>query len=87
MMSRFKLSKNHFFYTVFLIIFSTNIAVFFDIPMIRPVLGIIFLTIFPGLSLVLIMKLEKLSFLEKMLISIGLSIMFIMIFRLFLNNL
>lgn len=85
MMNQFKISINHFFYTVLLIIFSTNIAVFLDIPVIRPVLGIIFLTIFPGLSIVLIMKLEKLSFLEKSLIAIGLSITFIMIFGLSIN--
>jgi uncharacterized membrane protein len=85
MTSLAKLSRNHIFYTIFLIIFSTNLAVFLDIPIIRSVLGVIFLTILPGLSLVLILKLEKLSFLEKSLIAIGLSITFIMIFGLFIN--
>jgi uncharacterized membrane protein len=61
-------------------------VVFFDIPVARQVFGLLFLTFVPGVIIVNILGLKDQSRLERLLISIGLSIAFLMIGGLLLNE-
>jgi uncharacterized membrane protein len=68
------------------LIVLTDISIIFDIPVLRQVLGFVLLTFLPGFLLVLILNLTKMESLEKILLSLGLSIAFLM-FVPFLMNL
>lgn len=69
------------------IIAVTNIAILLDIPVLRQIFGFIFLTFIPGFLFLSILKLNKLSLVEKIVLTVGLSISFIMFFGLLLNSL
>ena len=64
----------------------TDIAVLFDIPILRQVSGIVFLTVLPGMLIIFLFKLNKLEITEKVVLTIGLSIAFLMFFGLLLNQ-
>ena len=68
------------------LIFLSDLAILLDIPYIRQILGFIFLTILPGLLILQILKLNKIGFTEKFVLTVGLSISFLMFFGLLLNN-
>lgn len=68
------------------IIIATGIAVFLDIPILRQLLSFIFLTILPGLLFLFLLKLNHLSFAEKSVLVIGMSIAFLMLFGWALNQ-
>jgi len=76
-----------FLITVLLIIISADIAILLNISILRQILGVILLTILPGVLIVLILRLNKLSLVEKGVLSVGLSISFLMLFGLLVNNL
>ena len=65
----------------------TNIAILLNIPFLRPISGFLFLTILPGLLILHVLKLNKIGFLEKFILTWGLSISFLIFFGLFVNNL
>ena len=69
------------------LIFLTDLAILLDIPYIRQILGFLFLTLLPGLLILQILKLNKIGNTEKVVLSVGLSISFLMFFGLLLNNL
>ncbi|MFZ2071223.1 MAG: DUF2206 domain-containing protein [Halobacteriota archaeon] len=69
------------------ILIITDLAIFLNIPFLRQIFSFLFITIIPGLLLIQILNLNKLSFLEKFILSWGLSISFLMFFGLALNNL
>ena len=71
------------FILVFLIL--TSLAILFDIPVVRQFSGFIFLTFIPGFLLLSILKLNKLGLAEKIVLSVGLSVAFLMLFGLALN--
>jgi len=73
------------FIVVFLIV--TDLAVLLDIPVLRQVLAFLFLTVLPGLLILLILKLNKIGLLEKVVLSVGLSVAFLMLFGLVVNSL
>ena len=68
------------------IVLITDLAVVFDIPVFRQVFSFLFLTILPGLLLLFILKLHKLGWLEKIVLSVGLSVSFIIFGGLLINN-
>ena len=68
------------------LIFLTDLAILLNIPVIRPILGFLFLTFLPGLLILQTLKLNKLEFAEKLVLVVGLSISFLMLFGLLLNN-
>ena len=74
------------FALIIAIILITDFAIFLNIPFLRQILGFLFLTILPGLLILQILKLNKQRFTEKVVLSIGLSISFLMFFGLLLNN-
>lgn len=86
-----KLFKNlgakEWFIVIISILLLTDLAILVNIPFLRQILGFLFLTLLPGLLVLQILKLNKLSFLEKFILAWGLSISFIMFFGLLINKL
>jgi len=64
----------------------TNIAILLDIPILRQISGFIFLTFIPGFLLMCILKQNKLGLVEKIVLSVGLSVAFTLLFGLVLNS-
>ena len=79
---------NSFTYFSFIIVFIlvTFLSIFLNIPILRQVLGFIFLTFIPGLLVIYILKLGRLSLVEKIVISAGLSISLVMFVGLLINT-
>ena len=69
------------------ILLLTDLAILLNIPFLRQVLGFLFLTILPGLLILQVLKLNKIGTTEKIVLSVGLSISFLMFFGLLLSNL
>lgn len=64
----------------------TNITILLDIPFLRQILGFTFFTIFPGILIIHVLKLNKISFLEQFVLSVGLSITFMIFGGLLINS-
>ena len=75
------------FTLVIAIVFLTDLAALLNIPYIKQIIGFLFLTLLPGLLILQILKLNKIGSTEKFVLSVGLSISFIMLFGLLINNL
>jgi uncharacterized membrane protein len=71
---------------IILLLAATDLAVLLDIPFLRQFLGFLSLTILPGLLILYLLKLDKIGLTEKVVLSIGLSISFLMLFGLFINS-
>ena len=82
-----KLGVKQFFSLIMIIIILTDLAILLNIPFLRQTIGFLFLTLLPGLLIIHVLKLNKLEFLEKFILAWGLSISFLMLFGLLLNNL
>ena len=65
----------------------TNLTVLLNIPVLRQVSGFIFLTFIPGFLLLFILKLDRLGLVERILLSVGLSVAFSMLFGVAVNGL
>jgi len=77
----------NFFVLILAFLIATNIAILLNIPFLRQIIGFLFLTILPGLLILQILKLDKIGSTEKFVLSVGLSISFLMLFGLLVNNL
>ncbi|MFC1924390.1 DUF2206 domain-containing protein [Chloroflexota bacterium] len=66
-----------------IIVISTAISI--DLPVLKPVGALILLFFIPGVLLICIFKMGHLGFAEKTVLTIGLSITFILLFGLFIN--
>ena len=75
------------FYILIIVLLITDLAILLNIPFLRQILGFLFLTILPGLLILQILKSNKLGFLEKFILTWGISIAFLMFFGLLINNL
>ena len=80
------IESKKYFYILIAALIITDLAIILNIPFLRQILGFLFLTILPGLLILLILKLNKIDFLEKFILAWGLSISFLMFFGLLLNN-
>lgn len=58
----------------------------FDIPLLRQVIGLIYIFFIPGLIILRILRLQKLGVIETLLYTIGLSVVFSMLLGLFVNT-
>ena len=81
------LSPTKWFSFIIAIIAVTNIAILLDIPILRQISSFIFLTFIPGFLFLNILKLNKLGLVEKIVLSVGLSLTFLMFSGLALNGL
>jgi len=70
-----------------MVILLTDIVILLNIPFLRQTVSFLFLTLLPGLLILQTLKLNKLDFTEKFVLSVGLSISFMMFFGLLINNL
>ena len=72
---------------IILILFLTDIFILLNIPFLREISAILFFTIIPGLLIIQILRLNRIKFIKKFILSVGLSISFIIFVGLFLNSL
>jgi uncharacterized membrane protein len=78
-------SKEFLLFVLFLqfIFYAT---VFYDIPVARQVLGFCYFTFLPGFVFLKLLKLDELDGVETILLSVGLSVAFLMVAGLFVNE-
>lgn len=76
-----------YFSIMILLVLLTDLTIFLNIPLLRQVLAFLCFTIIPGLLILHILKLNKIEFLKKIVLSIGLSIAFLMFIGFFINQL
>jgi uncharacterized membrane protein len=76
----------NFLATMLLLQFTAFVTVFFDIPVARQVICFVYFTFIPGFVFLKILKLEELDSVEMVLFSVGLSVAFLMIAGLFINE-
>lgn len=81
-----KLSTNNNLLVLFLVLFITDLSVFLDIFLVRQILVILFLAFLPGLLIVYILRLNDLGIIEKIVLSVGLSISFLYFIGLLVNT-
>jgi uncharacterized membrane protein len=82
-----KFGPKEYFAFLISILLLADLAIVLDIPFLRQILGFLFLTILPGILILQILKLNKIDSTEKLVLSVGLSIAFLMFFGLLINNL
>lgn len=81
------LSRNNAISPILLIfLISTDISILLNIPIFRQILGFIFLAFVPGASFLCILKPDKLGLIEKFVLSMGLSVSFIMFIGILINT-
>ena len=80
------LDAKRYFSILLSILLLSDLMILLNISFLRQILGFLFLTILPGFLILNALKLEKLYFLEKFILSWGLSISFLMFFGLLVNN-
>ena len=68
-------------------LFLTDIVTFLNVPFLREIISFMFFTIVPGAIILHILRLNKINFLKKVVLSVGLSISFIIFAGLILNGL
>ena len=73
-------------FVILSILIIIDLAILLNILFLRQILGFLFLTILPGLLILQILKLNKIGSTEKLVLSVGLSVSFLMFFGLLLNN-
>lgn len=78
--------KREFLMVIIFLQLMVYITVFFDIPIARQVLGFVYFTFIPGFVIVKLLKLNELDGVETVLLSVGLSVAFLMIAGLLVNE-
>jgi len=66
-------------------LFLTDLTILLDIPYLRQVFAFIYFTLIPGLLILYALRLNKISLLKKFVLSVGLSIAFLMFVGLLIN--
>ena len=79
-------SKEWFAFLV-ITLFLVDIVILLDIPFMRPVFAFLYFTTIPGLLILYILRLNKLDIVKKFVLSIGLSISFLIFAGLLINTL
>jgi uncharacterized membrane protein len=65
---------------ILIFIVFTNLSIFFNIPILRQILGLLLIAVLPGLLILFLFRLDKLGTAEKIVLTIGLSAAFLMSF-------
>jgi len=82
-----ELKSREFLLVALLLQFIVFITVFLDVPVARQVVGFIYFSFFPGFVIVNLLKLDDLDAIETILFSVALSIAFLMLGGLSINEL
>ncbi|MFC2009342.1 DUF2206 domain-containing protein [Chloroflexota bacterium] len=77
--------SRRYFLLLILSIIVISVAISINLPVVKPVGALILLFIIPGILLIYVFKIGHLGFAEKTVLTIGLSIAFILLFGLFIN--
>lgn len=80
-----KMTFNRWLITLMGLVLAADVAIWLDVPVLRQVLGFLCFAIIPGLLIVYAIKLNEIGFLKKFLLSVGLSISFLVFFGLLIN--
>jgi len=78
---------NKWLITLASLLVATDIAILLDIPVLRQILGFLCFITIPGLLIVYTLKLHEISFLKKLVLSVGLSLSFLIFVGLLINTL
>ena len=81
-----KSESTGFLLSLLLLQFTLDIAVLFNIPIVRQIVGFLYLTFIPGFIAVKLFKFDSLDKLEILLFSVGFSVIFLMLFFLLVNE-
>ena len=81
-----KVNSTLWFALIISILLLTDLSIILNTPFLRQIIGFLFLTVLPGLLILQILKLNKIGYTEKFVLSVGLSVSFLMLFGLLINN-
>ncbi|MFC1931513.1 DUF2206 domain-containing protein [Chloroflexota bacterium] len=73
--------------TLMALLVVTDVTILLDIPVLRQILGFLYFITIPGLLTLYILKLNKIGFLKKFVLSVGLSLSFLIFAGLLINTL
>ena len=71
---------------IILVILMTDLFIIFDIPILRQIFAFLCFTLIPGFLIVAILRMDNLGFTEKFVLSVGLSVAFLMLAGLLTNE-
>lgn len=77
--------KLNYIYLIIVFIITTNISIFLDIPFLREILSFLLLTLLPGLLILKALKINNIDAIETLILSVGISVAFLMIYGLIIN--
>jgi uncharacterized membrane protein len=78
--------SQHFLAVVFVLQFIMYFALFTDLPLVRIIVGIGYLTFVPGFVAIKLLRLDRLGIVESVLFAVGFSLAFLMIAGLIINS-
>ena len=81
-----RVGAKSYFMSLIAVLIVTDIAILLDIPVLRQVLGFLCFVIVPGLLILRIFERGEIGFLKQLLLSVGLSISFLMFGGLLINS-
>ena len=81
-----KWKSKDFLVVILFLQFIVYATMFFDVPVAKQVIGFLYLTFIPGIVILKLLKLDELDGLETVLFSIGLSVAFLMLAGLLVNE-
>jgi uncharacterized membrane protein len=81
-----KINSKYYLLFLLLIIFITDYTCYFNIPFLRQIFGFIFLTFLPGFILIHFFNINNIGTTVKCVLSVGLSVSFVMFSGLLLNT-
>ncbi|MGB2841625.1 MAG: DUF2206 domain-containing protein [Halobacteriota archaeon] len=80
------LDAKKYFAILIAILFLTDLIILLNIPFLRQILGFLCFTTIPGILILHILKQNKIEFLKKFVLSVGLSVAFLMFAGLLVNS-
>ena len=80
------LDIKQYFSILISILIVTDLTILLNIPFLRQILGFLCFTIIPGILILHILRLNKIEFLKKFVLSVGLSVAFLMFAGLLVNS-
>ena len=81
-----KFQAKEWFIITILMLFITDLVIILDLPLLRDIIPFLFFTIVPGFLIISILKQNRIEFLIKILLSVGLSISALLAVGLLLNS-
>lgn len=80
------LDAKQYFTVLIAILLLTDLIILLNVPFLRQILGFLCFTTIPGLLILHVLKLNKIEFLKKFVLSVGLSVAFLMFAGLLVNS-